>query len=75
VDGLTPPELAVMSAKRRKAGMLTDQYVLGRIGRYRPPAVLVGRHEYKRGFYQSLGDLGYGKVLERGEISRCLRAG
>jgi hypothetical protein len=71
-DLIMPPEVAVISQKRRDSGFLDDEDLVGIFARYKPEQILIGRFQYGQCVQEYLqehytliweGDVGDGPLL------------
>jgi hypothetical protein len=69
---LTPPEIAVLSNKRLRAGLITQPELLNLLVHYRAEQVLVRRHVFDEKFMRYVGQH-YTTVFEHGSLQLFIR--
>jgi len=69
---LTPPEIAVLSAKRLRAGLITQPELLNLLVHYRAEQVLVRRHVFDEKFMRYV-EQHYTQVFEQGSLQLFIR--
>jgi hypothetical protein len=70
---LTPPEIAVLSAKRLRAGLITQPELLNLLVYYRAEQILVRRHVFGEKFMAYVGQH-YTQVFEHGSLQLFIRS-